>query len=160
MQAEAQAEHRWLEKLVGEWTYEEEASMAPGEAPHRSGGKERVRSLGGLWIVAEREGRMPDGSPALTLMTVGFDPAKGRFVGTFIGSMMTMLWLYDGTLDPGGKVLTLASEGPSFDGTGTASYHDIVEIVSDDERLFRSRVQGKDAAWNEFMIARYRRARA
>src|SRR5688500_2687859 len=106
MQAEAQAEHRWLEQLLGDWTYEEEAVMSPGEAPHRSSGRESVRSLGGLWILAEREGKMPDGDEARTLMTVGFDAQKGRFVGTFIGSMMTMLWVYEGGLDEAGKVLT------------------------------------------------------
>jgi len=39
-------------------------------------GVERVRSIGGLWTVAEGESRMPDGSPATTIMTLGFDPRR------------------------------------------------------------------------------------
>ena len=33
MTAEPQAEHKWLEKLVGEWTCEGEGIMEPGKAP-------------------------------------------------------------------------------------------------------------------------------
>ena len=62
---------------------------------------------------------MPGGGPATTLMTLGYDPEKKRFVGTWIGSMMTHLWIYDGALDAAGKVLTLDAEGPSFAGDGT-----------------------------------------
>ncbi len=57
---------------------------------------------------------MPGGDPATMLMSLGYDPAKKRFVGTWIGSMMTNLWVYDGELDPTGKILTLNAEGPSF----------------------------------------------
>ena len=42
---------------------------------------------------------MPDGGPATMIMTLGYDPAKKRFVGTFIGSMMTNLWVYEGELE-------------------------------------------------------------
>jgi Protein of unknown function (DUF1579) len=30
MQTEPQQEHQWLQQLVGEWTYETEATMEPG----------------------------------------------------------------------------------------------------------------------------------
>ena len=68
-----------------------------------------------------------------SIITLGYDPAKQRFVGSFIASCMTHLWPYEGTLDATGKVLTLDSEGPSFSGDGTTvKYQDIVEIVDDD----------------------------
>ena len=158
MGAEPQAEHRWLHKLVGDWAYEGEASMGPGQPPMGMAGVERVRSIGGLWTVGEGESRMPDGSPATTIMTLGFDPKRNRFVGSFIGSMMTHLWLYDGVLDEGGKVLTLDAEGPSFtDPEEMGTYQDIIEFVSDDHRVLRSRTPGPDGKWVEFMTARYRR---
>jgi len=78
-------------------------------------------------------------------------------VGTFIGSTMTYLWLYDGELDAVGKVLTLNAEGPSMLGDGTtAKYQDVIETVSDDHRRFRSRVLADDG-WREFKTAEYRR---
>jgi hypothetical protein len=119
-----------------------------------------VRSVGGLWVVAEGSGEMPGGGPATTLITLGYDPQKQRFVGTFVGSMMTHLWIYEGALDPAANVLTLDAEGPSFSGDGTmAAYQDIVEIRSDDHRVLRSRVRGPDGTWNEFMTGHYRRKR-
>ena len=64
MKTEPQKEHAWLQQLVGEWTFEVEATMEPGKPPEHFRGTERVRSLGGLWIVAEGEGEMPGGGTA------------------------------------------------------------------------------------------------
>lgn len=62
--------------------------------------------------------------------TLGFDSVKGRFVGTFVSSCMTLLWPYDGQLDSAMKVVTLDSEGPSFAGDGTlAKCQDIIEVI-------------------------------
>ncbi len=116
MQSEPQQEHKWLQRLVGEWTYEHECSMGPDQPPMKATGTESVRSIGGLWTLGEGHGEMPDGGPAVTIMTLGYDPQSKRFVGTFIGSMMTHLWIYNGTLDAAGKVLTLDTEGPDFSG--------------------------------------------
>jgi hypothetical protein len=91
-------------------------------------------------------------------MTLGYDPTKKRFVGTFIGSMMTFLWNYDGELDASGKVLTLNSEGPSFKGDGKmANYRDVIEFANDDERTLTSSTPGDDGNWNQFMKVTYRR---
>ena len=104
MKTEPQKEHQWLQKLVGEWTYEGEATMEPGEPPAKMTGTESVRSLGGLWILAEVQGEMPGGGVATTMMTLGYDPQKRRYVGTWIDSMMTRLWVYEGALDAAERV--------------------------------------------------------
>src|SRR5262249_44383589 len=93
MNPEPQKEHYWLEKLTGEWTYEIETIMGPGQPPVKSRGTETVRSIGGLWVQCEGQGEMPGGGPATVVLALGFDPVKKRFVGTFIGSMMTNLWV-------------------------------------------------------------------
>jgi hypothetical protein len=155
MKAEPQKEHRWLEQFVGEWEYENEAIMGPGQAPMKSKGTESVRSLG-VWILCEGKGPMPDGGLMTAVITLGYDPTKKRFVGTFIASVMTNLWLYEGQLE--GNVLTLDAEGPSFaDPTRTARYQDIFEIVSADHRTLSSQVLGEDGQWHRFMTAHYRR---
>ena len=160
MQAEPQREHRWLEKLVGEWTYETECVMGPDQPPMKAEGRETVRSLGGLWTIAEAEGAMPTGDePMKSVMTLGFDPASRRFVGTFIASVMAHLWTYDGSLDADEKVLSLNAEGPSCTGSGTAKYVDRIEFVDDDHRTLTSRVLGEDGNWVEFMRAEYRRTK-
>jgi hypothetical protein len=158
MQVEEQKEHRWLQRLVGEWTSEMEAVMEPGGAPMTETGAESTRSIGGVWVVSEGRGTMPDGRPSTTLMTLGYDPARQRFVGTFVGSMMTNLWVYEGELDAAADVLTLHTEGPSFADQGkTAAYRDAIELRGDDHRVLTSSYRGDDGEWHQFMTAHYRR---
>jgi hypothetical protein len=160
MFAEPQKEHKWLEQLVGNWAYESDCIMGPDQPPMKSKGKESVSTLGGLWMLCEMEGEMPDGGTGRMQMTLGYDPAKGRFVGTFIGSMMTHLWIYDGELDASGRVLTLNAEGPSFAGDGKmAKYQDIIEIKNANERTLSSQVLGEDGKWTRFMTANYKRTK-
>ena len=155
---EPQSEHLWLQKLVGEWIVESECSMGPDQPPMKSSGSDVVRSLGKLWTIGEGSVGTPDGGSCDSIMTLGYDPQAKRFVGTFIASVMTHLWPYDGQLDSSGKILTLNSEGPSFAGDGTmAKYQDIIEFVTDDHRILSARVQGVDGSWQQFMTAHYRR---
>jgi hypothetical protein len=155
---EPQKEHRWLQRLVGEWTMEAEMSMGPDQPPMTSRGQETVRSLGGLWTIGEGTSETPGGGTHESIMTLGYDPRTQRFVGTFVASVMTHLWPYSGTLDASGKVLTLDSEGPSFAGDGTmARYQDIIEFQSDDHRTLSSQFLGPDGQWVPFMKAHYRR---
>ena len=161
MADERREEHRWLERFVGEWTFEMEADGPPGEPKHVERGRERVRSLRGVWIVCEATSETPDGGGSTeSVMTLGYDPAKGRVVGTFVGSMMPNLWLYDGELDAAANLLTLDSEGPSFTTEGeTGKYRDTIELKSDDHRVMTSSYQGEDGSWTQFMTAHYRRAK-
>lgn len=156
--AKPEAQHRWLEKLVGDWTFETHVPAHEGQPASKSVGRESVRSIGGLWIQAEGLGEMPGGGQATSVMTLGYDTAKKRFVGSWIGSMMTYMWVYDGELEPGGRVLTLNSEGPSMADDGTlASYQDVIEFKDDDTRTLTGRVRAADGTWQQFMTVEYRR---
>jgi hypothetical protein len=158
MKAEPQKQHDWLQQLVGRWDSETTCSMGPGQPPLVTRGTETVRSLGRLWTIGEGEGECPDGSTMTSLITLGFDPAKGRFVGTFVASMMSMIWHYEGELEADGKTLTLRTEGPSFSGDGsTQGYRDVLTIHSPDHRTLASTTQGEDGQWTAFMTAQYRR---
>jgi hypothetical protein len=158
MNLEIRKEHEWLQQLVGEWSSEALASMKQGEPPELFKGTENVRSVGGVWIVADGQAEMPGGGTGTMIMTLGFDPRTGRFVGSWVGSMMTHMWLYDGVLDAGGMTLPLEAEGPSMAGDSTlARYKDVIEIRSPDERVMTSHVLGLDGAWRQFMTATYRR---
>jgi Protein of unknown function (DUF1579) len=158
MQTEPQKEHQWLQKLVGEWTYETEVTMGQDQPPEKATGTESVRSLGGFWVLAEGQGEMPCGGVATTIMTLGYDPQKQRYIGTWVGSMMSYLWLYDGELDASKNVLTLNSDGPSMAGEGKmAKYRDAIEFKSEDHRVMTSHVLGDDGQWHQFMTVNYRR---
>lgn len=158
MNAEPRKEHEWLQKFIGEWEFEGECIGGPDQPQMTFAGTESVRSLGGLWVVGEGKGEMPGCGESTTLLTLGFNPQTGRFVGTWVGSMMTHLWVYDGWLDESGRILTLECEGPDFaNPEKMARYRDVVEFESDDHRILRSQAPLEDGTWNVFMTAHYRR---
>lgn len=148
-------EHDWLTCLIGSWTYHGNCMMGPDMPSETFTGRETVRSLGGLWTIAEGEGEMPGGGMAHTIQTLGYDPKSGRYVGSWVGSMMAHLWCYEGDRD--GSTLTLESDGPRFDGNGTARYRDTIEIRSNDHRTLTSHVLDDQGNWMQIMSAEYHR---
>ncbi|MBD2313613.1 DUF1579 domain-containing protein [Desertifilum sp. FACHB-1129] len=156
MPAQPQKEHQWLQKFVGEWTYETEVMMEPDRPPVKSTGTETVRSLGGLWVLAEGQGEMPGFGPATTLMTLGYDPQKQCYVGTWVGSILTYLWQYEGELDAGETVLTLNADGPVITGEEKiGKYKDAIEFKSDDHRVLTAHILTDDGQWQHFMTTHY-----
>src|SRR4051794_24495588 len=149
--------HDWLRRLVGEWTYEI-TPLLPGHESERATGTERIRPIGGFWIVAEAQGQVPGGGQATSIMSLGYEPWTKRFTGTWIGSMMTHLWVYDGSLDPTERVLTLSCEGPSFEVEGKMTrYRDVIEIEGADLRTLTAHVLGEDGQWHQMVRTTYRR---
>ncbi len=158
MKVEPQKEHNWLQQLVGNWTYETEAIGESDLPSEKYSGTETVRSLGELWVLAEGQGEMPCCETAITMMTLGYDPQKKRYVGTWLGSMMTHLWIYDGELDADEKILTLDSEGPAMTEEGKmAKYRDAIEFQNGDRRVLTSHVLDDDGQWHHFMTTTYQR---
>jgi hypothetical protein len=149
----------WLEQLLGEWVFESVGTEDPGQC----GGVERFRKLGEYWYIGESEMKMPGGGIGHAILTLGYDPGRNRYVGTWIGSMMSNLWIYDGELDPTGRILSLYSEGPSFDEQGNFSktersrYRDAIELNDDGTRTFTGAVQQPDGSWKVFMTMRHKK---
>lgn len=150
-------QHRWLQQLVGEWICTMNTPMPNGEMPPPA--TEKVRALGEIWVQGETHTEMPGMGLAVMQMTLGYDAQKKRFVGTWLGSMMNYLWIYEGDLDASGKKLILNAEGPAMMlGPGkTAKYHDIITIVGPNERTLTSEMQQPDGSWQQFMTATYKR---
>jgi hypothetical protein len=156
MKNEPVEHHLWLRRLVGEWTVRSEATMAPDAPPEVLHGEESVRALGDLWVLCEGTGEMPGGGEFTNVMTLGYDVDRARYVGTFVASVMSHLWVYEG--ERVGDRLTLNNEGPDFTGGGgTAHYRDIVEFQGDDARTMTSEMRRPDGTWFPFMRAEYRR---
>ncbi|HMO14781.1 MAG TPA: DUF1579 domain-containing protein [Pirellulaceae bacterium] len=157
MFATPQAEHQWLAQLVGNWNFDHECTMPDG-SKSVTAGKMTCRMLGGMWLLAESSGETPDSGPWGSLMTVGFDTTKNQFVGTFVGSMMSMIWPYHGELDATGKRLPLNSQGPKFDGSGIGNYRDTIEIIDENTWLFTSELQTDEGEWIKFLDGKHVRA--
>ncbi|MFD2263176.1 DUF1579 domain-containing protein [Lacibacterium aquatile] len=158
MKAELQNEHRWLEQLVGTWVTIHETPEMDGNPASSVEWTETIRSLNGAWLVFEASGPMGPGETGASVMTLGYDPAKQRYIGNWVGTMMTHMWVYSGSVDASGKVLTLDCEGPDFeDPSKTLKYQDIHTIKSKDVRNLTSRCQQADGSWQEVMTMDYHR---
>jgi len=125
-------------------------------------GEETWRSVDGLWFIGEGEGEMPGGNKGTTIFTLGYDPQRGKYVGTFIGSMMSHQWVYEGELDENERKLTLDTEGPDFSpegmpGTNLVPYQDTMEFMDDNHRVLKSHSKGKDGKWQQFVEMHYYR---
>lgn len=155
-----ETQHQWLKRLVGDWTFEAECGNEGGESVAKFSGTESVRMIGDLWSVAEGKGEMPGGGVGQTVMSLGYDPKKGRFVGTWLGSMLTYLWVYEGSLNSEGTKLTLDTVGPNCMGGGEmATFQEAIEFKSDDHRVFTSAMKGPNGEWTTMMTANYRRTK-
>lgn len=158
MMTEPTREHAWLQQLAGEWTYEGGCDATDHSPEMRFHGTENVRTIGKLWIMSEGHGKDPDGRPATMVFTLGFDPAQGRFVGSFFGSFGGHFWTYKGSLDKDERKLTLETEGPDMrDMKRTASYREVVELHEDGTRSFTSFLIDEHGKAHQLMQMVYRR---
>lgn len=148
------AEHEWLQQLAGEWTWTmDEPAPEPGQPVHA--GIARSRMLGDFWLISDWIDDAAKSSPSV--LTIGFDPDKGAFVGSFISAMMTRMWTYDGRLEDEGKTLILEAEGPHMtDPDKTMLYRDITRIQDRDNYTIESEYYD-GSAWKNFMRARFTR---
>ncbi len=160
MKIEPREEHKWLRQLLGEWSYESDPEAAAGEECSASG-TEIVRPLGDLWVAGEASGIMGGDEEHSMIITLGYDPGKGCFVGTFIADMMTHLWIYEGQLDQSGRKLMLESQGPNMqDPTKMARYMDVIEMIDADHRTMTGHFMDEEGRWQPFMRMRYERVTA
>lgn len=153
-------EHEWLRQFVGTWTFESEFPSHGDHADQTYRGTETFRAVGDFWVVGHGSGEMPGDCVGDSVVTFGYDPSLGHFVGSWIGSPMPKLWVYEnGTLDRATNTLSLECDGPAFSGEGTARYRDAIQFLSRDERTLTASVQNPDGSWNQFMKVTYRRAK-
>ena len=152
-------EHEWLGQLVGEWDSDMEAVMQPGQPPMKCKGTESVRKLGGFWVIGQGQGEMM-GMKVQSVMTLGYDVNKKKYVGTWVDSMQNHMWKYEGTVDEAGKVLTLETEGPNMMTGGMSKFRDVIEVKGKDQKELRSMIQMPDGKWFTFATAKYTRKAA
>jgi hypothetical protein len=154
---EPQPEHAWLNQFVGEWESASEATMGPGQPPMRCAGTIKARMLGGFWMVGEMKSASM-GIEVSGLLTLGYDPQKKKYVGTWVDSMQSTLWQYVGTVEEGGKKIVLEAEGPNFMADNKLTkFRDTYEFKSADEVAITSSMLGDDGKWITFMTGEARR---
>lgn len=153
-------EHEWLEQFVGEWITDSKAKMGPDQPAVEWKGTINSRMIGKFWVVNEMQGDAI-GTPMIGLQTIGYDPDKKKYVGTWIDSMANHLWRYEGEVDPSGKKLTLEAEGPNFmTGGRPTKFRDAYEFRAPDHIVITSSMLGDDGQWITFMTGEARRKTA
>jgi hypothetical protein len=149
-------EHDWLKQLEGEWEGEGEFFSEPGKPSFKAKSTETTRNVGGFWSITETKGEAM-GQPFTGIMTLGYDPAKKAYMGTWIDSMSSTMWRYEGSVDAGGKVLTLRTEGPApWDEKKTAKFEESIEVKDKDHKTFMSKIE-RDGEWVTLMKIEYTR---
>jgi hypothetical protein len=154
-----QKQHEWLTQLAGEWETEGELVVGPNQPVIQCKGKETVRTIGPFWILSENQNSIQE-MQMTGVLTVGFDPKKDKFVGTWIDSVSNFIWSYEGTLDEDGKKLTLLTEGPHpTDPNARANYREVIEVKDKDHKVFTSSLQTDDGQWMTFVTINARRVK-
>jgi hypothetical protein len=144
-------EHKWLEQFVGEWESTAKSEAVPGVPEMTCEGKISSRMLGGFFVVNEMKNNV-EGMEIEAIQTIGYDPQKKKYIGTYTDSMMSHMWVYEGKVDETGKILTLEAEGPNMMEPGkTAMYRDIYEFKSKDEIVATAQYQDAEGKWVTMM---------
>ena len=156
--APASKEHQWLHQFVGDWEISADAITDPNQPSSNASGRETARLLGENWVVGEGSFEMPSGPPMTFILTLGYDPSKKKYVGSWICSHMPVQWVYEGTVNESGKTLTLEAEGPnpSLDGK-ISKFREAIEFKDKDHRVHTSFILGDDGNWTSFETVNYRR---
>ncbi len=152
------AEHQKLAGHAGTWTAAIEMMGEDGK-PVASTGKSVVKvGPGGLWVLDDFEATIM-GGPFTGHGATGYDPAKGKYVGTWIDSWSTSVMTLEGSYDKAGKVLTMTGTGAGPDGAPVL--HKLVTTDKDaNMRVFEMFVPGPEGKDMKVMTITYTRVPA
>jgi hypothetical protein len=108
-------EHALLASDVGTWEAAIKMYGPPGEPAVEKGSETNTLLPGGLWVLSEFTGTI-GGQPFSGRGQTSYDPASGKYVGTWIDSMSTKPMLLEGSYDEATGTLTMEGESVGFDG--------------------------------------------
>ena len=155
--AEPVKEHTLLQQLAGEWEASADVSMGPDQPKMKFTATENIRTIGPFWIVGESTGTVGE-MPIESMLTLGYDPEKKKIIGSWVDSMQTHQWVYEGSFDKSGKVLTLETQGPCPLRPGeTVNFKETIELKDKDHKVFTSSMEQQDGTWTEIMSSEYQR---
>lgn len=143
-----------LRKDVGTWSAAITVTPQPGAEPQSSTGRLTGRLIcGGRWLVTEFKNHTT-GFEGHGIY--GFNPATGRYVGTWVDDMRSNLYVGEGDWDEVSRTMTFHWSA-ALPGGRTMTWRETSTSVSDSEQIFRVVFPGPDAAEFEMMHVLYRR---
>ena len=111
-------EHAVLKDQAGVWDATVESFMAPGQPPVLSKGTETGAMVGDFWLVSDFKTEMM-GTPFNGRGTMGYDPARKKYVSSWIDSMTPTLSLGESDYDPATRTFTGWLDGLDYAGQPT-----------------------------------------
>ena len=100
------APHKALASMAGIWDAKSKYSMEPDQpAVESTGTCVQKMILGGRYLQQEHTGEMM-GSPFNGINLIGYDNHTKKYVSTWIDSMSTGIYYFEGTASADGKVIT------------------------------------------------------
>lgn len=127
--------HKLLAKMAGSWNTLTRSWTEPGKPPVESAGVcEQRMILGGRYLQQECSGDMM-GSPFTGIGVTGYDNHTRKYVSTWIDSMSTAVWYFEGPAEGDGRSFTQKSR---YDDPvrGPMEWRSVCRLVDDNTMTF------------------------
>jgi hypothetical protein len=111
-------EHAILKDHAGVWDATVQMWMAPNQPPSVSKGVETSTMVGDFWLVTDFKSEMM-GQPFVGHGTMGYDPAKKKYVSTWVDSMTPSISLGESDYDAATRTFTGWTDGLDYEGKPT-----------------------------------------
>jgi hypothetical protein len=151
-------EHEELKSEVGGWDAEMLIWPAPGAEPMKSKGVETNEMFGPYWLMSKYEGEVV-GQKFTGHMMLGYDPAKKKYIGTWIDTMSPFGMTMEGDYDESTHTSTMMGVGTSWETGKPEKTKMVTRYESDDEKTFEMYMEkpGEPAEWVKGMEIKYNR---
>ncbi len=150
------APHKRLAALAGSWITKTKAWMEPDKPPMEGTGTcEQRMLLDGRYLQQEYTGEMM-GSPFTGINVIGYDNYTKKYVSTWIDSMSTGIYYFEGTASANGKTITQKS---SYDDPvrGPMVWRSVTRIVDNNTlkyEMYLTPKRGKEEKMMEMTVTR------
>ena len=147
--------HALLAKMEGSWSVKSICWMNPGSPVESSGTSEQKMVLDGRFLQQEFSGDMA-GSPFSGIGYVGYDNHTGKYVSTWMDSMGTGIYYFEGTAGGDGRTITQTC---NYDDPvqGPVKWRSVTKLVDDDTlefEMFTTNASGKEEKMAEMTYTR------
>jgi hypothetical protein len=152
------APHKMLASMAGSWKTKTKSWMEPNKPPMESTGTcEQKMLLGGRFLQQEFTGEMM-GRTFTGIGVTGYDNHTKKYVSTWIDSMGTAIYFFEGTASADGKIITQENR---YDDpvNGPMKWRSVTRIVDDNTQVFEmygTDKKGKEEKMMEIIYTRKR----
>jgi len=152
------APHKMLANLQGAWATRTRGWMEPDKPPMEGTGTcEQKMILGGRYLQQEYTSEMM-GSPFTGINLIGYDNHTRKYVSTWIDSMSTGIYYFEGTASADGKTITQENR---YDDPvrGPTLWRSMTRIVDDNTleyEMYLTSKGGKEEKMMEMTVTRKR----